>query len=345
MVHAVLAALLLAAPAPAAEGAKPSAAMLFKQGMDAKMRGDYPAALKAFSDAMQEYDRLPGAHLARGLTYLDAMMAQGRYEHYLNAEKDLAIAVEEAPKNPLALSGLGLVRALNGDRRGEANVAKAAAARAELPAYGYAARGRFLLEDSQWKDAVIAYRQAYLTAPQDHPLREFIRREMLVVRDRVRIRRTPAEAPRAQKEEFEADPYLQALSSNDPKERAAAAKALGRPGLESAVEPLAALLQDPELEVRATCLQSLGLIGEPRAVRAILPFLKEESKYMRALAVRALGSIGSERARKPLDELLKKEKDPLVLADAGKALKEIDNAAYTMKMDMDLLMEELAAGK
>lgn len=345
MVPAVLAALLLAAPAIAAEGAKPSAAALFKQGMDAKMRGDYTAALKAFTDAMQEYDRLPGAHLARGLTYLDAMMAQGRYEHYLNAEKDLVRAVDEAPRNPLALSGLGLVRALNGDRRGEVNVAKAASVRETLPAYGYAAQGRFHLEDGEWKDAVIAYRKAFLTSPQDHPLREFIRREMLVVRDRVRIRRTPVEAPKPEKAEFEPDPYLEALASADPKERAAAAKALGRPGLEAAIEPLAALLNDPSLEVRATCLQSLGLIAEPQAVRFVLPLLGEESKYMRALAVRALGNIGSERARKPLDELLKKEKEPLVLADAKKALKEIDNAVYTMKMDMDLLMEELSVGK
>ncbi|MBI5597953.1 MAG: HEAT repeat domain-containing protein [Elusimicrobia bacterium] len=345
MTSAVLAALLLAAPAPAAEGAKPSAAVLFKQGMDAKMHGDYTAALAAFTKAMQEYERLPGAHLARGLTYLDAMMAQGRYEHYLNAEKDLVIAVDEAPRNPLALSGLGLVRALNGDRRGEVNIARASAVRDTLPAYGYAAQGRFHLEDSEWKDAVIAYRKAFLTSPQDHPLREFIRREMLVVRDRVRIRRDPVEAPKAEKVEFEPDPYLEALASADPEERAAAAKELGRPGLDAAIEPLSALLKDPELEVRATCLQSLGLIGEPKAVSAILPFLGEKSKYMRALAVRALGNIGSERARKPLNELIKAEKEALVLADAKKAVNEIDNAAYTMKMDMDLLMEELSAGK
>lgn len=35
----------------------------------------------------------------------------------------------------------------------------------------------------------------------------------------------------------------------------------------------------------------------------------------------------------------------MVLADAKKALKEIDNAAYTMKMDLELIMEELSAAK
>lgn len=347
---AAVAAALFASTTFAAEGRKPTSAeqasAYFKQGMAAKMKGDTTAALEAFTKAMELNDSIPGAQLARGLTFLDSIMSSARFELTTNAERDLVKAVEDAPRNPLALSGLALIRAINGDRRGESDVAKAAGLRDQLPAYGYAAIGRYRLDDKQWKDAVTAYKKAYESSPRDSPLREFIRRELIVARDRIRLKREPAvTAAKPVEPPFEADYFLEQLSSEDPKERAAAAKTLGRPGLEAAVEPLAALLKDPSLEVRATALQSLGRIGESKGARPIIPVLEDKSKFMRALAVRALGEIGSERARKPLEELLRKEKEPLVLADAKKALKEIDNAAYTMKMDLELIMEELSAAK
>ncbi|TPW20447.1 MAG: HEAT repeat-containing protein [Elusimicrobia bacterium] len=344
---------LLAASSFAAEGRKPTPAeesgALFKQGMAAKMKGDTTAALEAFTRAMELNSSIPGARLARGLTFLDAIMANARFELTTNAERDLEKAVEDAPRNPLALSALALVRAISSDRRGEMDVAKAAGLRDQLPAYGYAAIGRYRLEDKQWKDAVAAYKKAYDTSPADSPLREFIRRELIVARDRIRIRRdavllTAVEA-KPPEPEFEPEPFIEQLGSADAKERVVAAKTLGRPGLETVVEDLAAMLKDPDLEVRATALQALGRIGAPRGVRPILPVLEEKSKYMRALAARALGDIGSERARKPLEELIKREKEPLVLADAKKAIKEIDNAAYSMKMDLELIMEELAGAK
>lgn len=347
-----LAAALLALAAPAGAGErKPTsaeqAAAYFKQGMAAKMKGDTTAALEAFTKALELNESLPGAQLARGLTFLDSIMASARFELTTNAERDLVKAVEDAPRNPLALTGLALVRAINGDRRGELDVTKAASVRDQLPAYGYAAIGRYRLDDHQWKDAVEAYRKAYEASPRDSPLREFIRRELMVARDRIRLRREPAAETVVKEPEpkFEPEPFFEQLASDDPKERAAAARELGRPGLEDAIEPLTPLLKDPDLEVRATVLQALGRIGEPRGVRPILPFLEEKSKYMRALAVRALGEIASERSRKPLEELLKKEKEPMVLADAKNALKAIDNAAYTMKMDLDLVMEELSQAK
>ncbi|TBR20253.1 hypothetical protein EPO15_13345 [bacterium] len=342
--------LALAAPAGAAERKLTSAEQAseyFKQGMAAKMKGDTTAALEAFTKAMELNESLPGARLARGMTFLDSIMASARFELTTNAERDLTRAVEDAPRNPLALSALALVRAINGDRRGETDVAKAAAIRDQLPAYGYAAVGRYRLDDQQWKDAVAAYKKAYEASPRDSPLREFIRRELIVARDRIRIRRAPAEPEpvKAPEPKFEPEPFFEQLASEDPKERAEAARSLGRPGLEDAVEPLTPLLKDPDLEVRASALQALGRIGEPKAVRPILPLLEDKSKFMRALAVRALGDIGSERARKPLEALLAKEKEALVLADAKKAIQEIDNAAYTMKMDMDLIMEELSQAK
>lgn len=346
---AALALCLLAAAGEAAPGRKPTAAeeasVLFKQGMAAKMKGDTTAALEAFTKAMELNESLPGARLARGLTFLDSIMGSARFELTTNAERDLVKAVEDAPRSPLALSALALVRAINGDRRGEVDVAKAAGLRDQLPAYGYAAIGRYRLEDKQWKDSVLAYKKAYEASPRDSPLREFIRRELIVARDRIRIRREPVAEAKPAEVKFEPEPYLEQLSSEDPKERAEAARTLGRPGLEEAIEPLSALLGDPDLEVRATVVQALGRIGEPRGARALIPLLEDKSKYMRALTVRSLAEIASERARKPLEDLIRKEKEPMVVADAKKALKAIDNAAYTMKMDMDLLMEELAAGK
>lgn len=346
---AALALCLLAAAGRAAPGRKPSSAeeasILFKQGMAAKMKGDTSAALEAFTKAMELNESLPGARLARGLTFLDSIMGSARFELTTNAERDLVKAVEDAPRSPLALSALALVRAINGDRRGEVDVAKAAGLRDQLPAYGYAAIGRYRLEDKQWKDSVLAYKKAYEASPRDSPLREFIRRELIVARDRIRIRREPVAEAKPAEVKFEPEPYLEQLASEDPKERAEAARTLGRPGLEEAIDPLSALLKDPDLEVRATAVQSLGRIGEPRGARALLPLLEDKSKYMRALTVRSLAEIASERARRPLEDLLRKEKEAMVVADAKKALKAIDNAAYTMKMDMDLLMEELAAGK
>ncbi|MDE2290937.1 MAG: HEAT repeat domain-containing protein, partial [Elusimicrobia bacterium] len=75
------------------------------------------------------------------------------------------------------------------------------------------------------------------------------------------------------------------------------------------------------------------------------PFLKSKDKYMRWLAARALGDIASERGRAPLDELLKTEKNPKVAAAAKGALKDIDDAAFNLKMDMDSLMQELSSGQ
>lgn len=341
--------LALAGAAHAAPGRKPTSAeeasALFKQGMATKMKGDTSAALEAFTKAMELNESLPGARLARGLTFLDSIMGSARFELTTNAERDLVKAVEDAPRSPLALSALALVRAINGDRRGEVDVAKAAGLRDQLPAYGYAAIGRYRLEDKQWKDSVLAYKKAYEASPRDSPLREFIRRELIVARDRIRIRREPVAEAKPAEVKFEPEPFLEQLASEDPKERAEAARTLGRPGLEEAIEPLSALLKDPDLEVRATAVQALGRIGEPRGARSLIPLLEDKSKYMRALTVRALAEIASERARKPLEELIRKEKEAMVVADAKLALKAIDNAAYTMKMDMDLLMEELAAGK
>lgn len=346
MNHAVLAALLsLASTAGGAPGRRLSSAeearALFKEGMAAKMRGDFAASLDAFTKAMAVNESMPGLHLARGLTYLDSMMALSRYENHHNAETDLMQAVKEAPKNPLALAALALTRAMNADPRGENDLAKASAIRPNLPAYGHAAVGRFHLDAGRAKDAVASYREAYAASPQDSPLSEWIRREMIVVRDRLRVRHEAAPPPTPAEVKFEPEPFLQELASANPQERSSAARSLGRLGLQEAISPLSALLPDKELEVRASALQALGHIGEPQGVPSILPFLKDKSKFMRSLAVRALGEIGSERARKPLMELIAKEKDPMVLADAKVAIKSIDDAVYTMKMDLDLLMEEV----
>lgn len=342
---AALAALLaLAAPARAREPtAAEQAAALFREGMSAKMRGDYEAALQDFNKALVLDDTLPGARLARGLTSLDEVMAFSRMELDQQTMKDLALAIEEAPKNPLALSALALARAINGERSGETLIARAGAAREQLPAYAYAAMGRYRLDDRDWKGAVTAYRQAYATSPRDSPLREFIRRELIVVRDRIRLKREPAAPPPQQETPFEPQPFLEQLASQDPKERAEAARQLGRDGLVEAIDPLTPLLKDKELEVRASALQALGRIGASRAVRLIAPFLDDKSKLMRGLAVRALGDIASERGRKPLEDVVRREKEPLIAADAKKALKAIDGAAYNLKMDMDALSDELGA--
>ncbi len=122
-------------------------------------------------------------------------------------------------------------------------------------------------------------------------------------------------------EEPEMDWLITALRSEDPVERARAAKALGKRGDWRATEPLIRALHeskyDPDQE------DPLDQLGDP-AVEPLIESLQDADASVRVLAVMALAKIGDGRAAEPLVAALK-DSDELVqmavwtaLVDMGK---------------------------
>jgi HEAT repeat protein len=98
--------------------------------------------------------------------------------------------------------------------------------------------------------------------------------------------------------------------------RLAAAMAAGTLGVERAVRPLLALLdQEAEEAVQVGLLDSLGRLGDPGAVpaiekRALGSFFSRPSTPVRVAAFEALGRIGTPRARALLERAAEEERDP-----------------------------------
>jgi len=92
---------------------------------------------------------------------------------------------------------------------------------------------------------------------------------------------------------------IRRLSSRDPETRYQAAGCLGTAGNPAAVEPLAALLDDPEVGVRWKATESLGKMGPP-AVGPLTVSLKSENIDVRWMAAIALGDIGDPAAIRAL---------------------------------------------
>lgn len=122
-------------------------------------------------------------------------------------------------------------------------------------------------------------------------------------------------------EENEMDWLITSLRSDDPVERARAAKALGKRGDWRATEPLIRALHeskyDPDQE------DPLDQLGDP-AVEPLIESLQDADASVRVLAVMALAKIGDGRAAEPLVAALK-DTDELVqmavwtaLVDMGK---------------------------
>ena len=83
------------------------------------------------------------------------------------------------------------------------------------------------------------------------------------------------------------------LSDSEPQIRRRAALALGRLGLQEAVEPLISSLKDPQVEVRQMSAFSLGLIGDIQAASALLEALEDFEPIVQGRAAEALGRIGA----------------------------------------------------
>ena len=121
------------------------------------------------------------------------------------------------------------------------------------------------------------------------------------------------------------------LSSRDPETRYQAAGCLGDAGNPAAVEPLAALLDDPEVGVRWKATESLGRMGAP-AVGPLTASLKSENVDVRWMAAVALGDIGEPAAIRALMGALD-DPDAYVWSRAALALGAIGEPAQKEVVD------------
>jgi HEAT repeat protein len=94
--------------------------------------------------------------------------------------------------------------------------------------------------------------------------------------------------------------YTQALESEVPELRMAAANGLGRIEHTDAVPALVERFQDGDLRVRARAARACGLIADARATDALTNLLTDSAVPVRREAAEALGNVGSRQALQAL---------------------------------------------
>jgi hypothetical protein len=95
------------------------------------------------------------------------------------------------------------------------------------------------------------------------------------------------------------------------------------------VDDLSRMLLDRQrsFKVRVQAAQLLGKLGDPAGVRPLSEALGDPDKTVRWMAVQALARLGQPSATPALRALVGRERDPLVLAQAEKALAALDRPA------------------
>jgi HEAT repeat protein len=94
--------------------------------------------------------------------------------------------------------------------------------------------------------------------------------------------------------------FMQALDSDIPELRMAAANGLGRLGQPDSVSKLTERFEDSDPRVRARAARSAGKIGDSRATGALETLLTDRKVAVRREAADALGSIGNRQALQAL---------------------------------------------
>ncbi len=123
---------------------------------------------------------------------------------------------------------------------------------------------------------------------------------------------------------------LAALRSDEPLQRALAARGLGALKDASAVEPLVALARDPDEAVAMQALRALAASPDPRGRQAAVAALDAPSDVVRREALRTLARLGSDRS---LEERLVAQAaspDPWVRAAALQALAAGDRESFAL---------------
>lgn len=115
------------------------------------------------------------------------------------------------------------------------------------------------------------------------------------------------------------------MGSNNPYERAEAARRLGDFGDRRAVRPLIEALGHPHQEVRKNAAEALGKLGDPSAVESLLQMLQDNDGNVSEAAAVALGLLGDSRAVDPLCRQLDDGKNPSTRIASANALGELGN--------------------
>ena len=136
-------------------------------------------------------------------------------------------------------------------------------------------------------------------------------------------------------------PLIQALYSDSPNVRNAAAQALGHIKAKEAVRPLIKLLDDPDELVPQGAARALGMIEDTSAVEPLITALEHENLLVRERAALSLGQIGDERAIKPLIAAIR-EGLPWKKSQKPAAATNVDWGLWTMHHDES--MRSQAAG-
>ncbi|HHT9133651.1 MAG TPA: HEAT repeat domain-containing protein [Candidatus Avalokitesvara rifleensis] len=119
---------------------------------------------------------------------------------------------------------------------------------------------------------------------------------------------------------------VEALRSQYPEVRVAAAKALAQTDNPETVSALAtALRNDREKDVRVAAAQSLGELGDESAAESLLRALNDENVSVRESAARALANFKGEDVVKSLTGLLNENTTPVAIA-AAESLGQVGSA-------------------
>ena len=105
----------------------------------------------------------------------------------------------------------------------------------------------------------------------------------------------------------------------DPRVRARAARSAGKIGDSRATTPLESLLSDPKGAVRKEAADALGNIGNRQALRTLLPMYEDDNEQVRRIVVGAFGNFEND---KPVDYLVE------ALADESAAVRR--TAVYSL---------------
>jgi len=121
-----------------------------------------------------------------------------------------------------------------------------------------------------------------------------------------------------------------AVSSDDPRSRALAARGLGALKDASAVELLQPLVRDADPTVALHALRALGAIGDARATATVAAVLVSPRDTLRREALRALALLPPDPSLRPRLVALVAERDPWIRAAALSALARADRADFTL---------------
>jgi len=133
------------------------------------------------------------------------------------------------------------------------------------------------------------------------------------------------------------------FEDSDPRVRARAARSAGKIGDSRATTPLESLLTDPKGVVRREAAEALGNIGNRQALQTLLPMYEDDNKQVRRIAVGAFGNVENDR---PVDYLVEalSDESPAVRRTAVYSLIELlSNVPTDRSHDIrDTVVEKLS---